>query len=582
MKANKKALDFAGKYKWLTIVSCILASISSILSIVPFVCIYKIIQNFISTNPIEKNVIYYGKIAVISAVISIIIYFLALTLSHICAFRVAKNMKKYALLHIIDLPMGYFEMKSTGELRKIIDENTMLTEDFLAHQLPDFAAAFVMPIVIVICFFVFDWRLGVVCLIPLFISLFCIHKMMGGENKNMMGKIMTTQEKMNKEAVEYIRGIPVVKVFQQTVFSFKKFYNSICEYRDLVGDYAISCRVPKTSFNVALNSFFVFLMITGILIFNISESKIIVFSNLIFFVMISPLISSTMMRLMMTGENFLQTKEAVKRINNILDEDTLEESHEACMFPKNCRIEFKNVSFHYPESNQQVLKDINLDIEEGSKIAIVGSSGSGKSTLATLIARFFDVDEGEILIGGLNIKCIKKKDLMQKISFVFQNSKLFETSIIENVKIGNKEASKKDVITALKAAQCGNIIEKFSDGAESIYGTKGIYLSGGEKQRIALARAFLKDSPLIIFDEATASTDAENEYYITKAIEKISENKTVIMIAHRLQTVMNMDKIVVMDKGMIVEEGTHQKLLQLNGKYSKMWFEYVESKDWRI
>lgn len=577
---GKALLKYAGKYKFLTIIACLLSVISSIMSIIPLVCIFKIIRTYIEGID-SSAMLRYAEIAMASSLISIALYFLGLSLAHISAFRVAKNLKLSAINKIIDMPLGFFELRSTGELRKAIDENTMLTEDFLAHKLPDFAATAIMPFAIIISFFYFDWRMGIACFIPLIISLICINMMMGGANKAMMGKIMTMQEQMNTEAVEYVRGIPIIKVFQQTVFSFKKFHNTIIGYKDLVSGYAKSCRMPKTIFSISLNSFFILLIILAVFLFNHTNNKIEVFLNLIFFILLSPLISTTLMRLMLTGENLIQAKEALNRIENIAgNEETSKNSLEE--FPENNDIIFRNVNFSYPEHKSQILKNITFSVEEKSKVAIVGLSGSGKSTILSLIGKFFKANSGDILIGGRNIDCIDTKILMQKISFVFQESKLFPISLLDNIKLGRKDATIEEIEEAINITQCKDIISKFPDGLNSIYGTKGIYLSGGERQRIALARAFIKNSPIIIFDEATSGCDAENEFYINKAITEISKGKTVVLVAHRLNSVIDADKIIVMDNGRIVEQGTHNELIVKAGAYAKMWNQYVVSSEWRL
>ncbi|MDO5717667.1 MAG: ABC transporter ATP-binding protein [Tissierellia bacterium] len=577
---GKGLLKYAGKYKYLTITACILTVISSIMSIIPLVCIFKIIHAYI--NGIANGVIiHYAKIAVLASLISVALYFIGLSFAHISAFRVAKNLKKNAINKIIDMPLGFFELRSTGELRKTIDENTMLTEDFLAHKLPDFSATIVMPIAIIISFFYFDWRMGIASFIPLIISFICLRMMMGGSNKLMMGKIMTMQEQMNKEAVEYVRGIPIIKVFQQTVFSFKKFYDTIIGYRDLVAGYAKSCRVPKTVFSISLNSFFVLLIIVAVFVFNQTMNKSEVFLNLIFFILLSPLISTTLMRLMLTGENLIQANEALSRIENITENKEFNEIGTE-EFPMKSDIRFNNVSFSYPESESEVLKNISFDVKENSKVAIVGLSGSGKSTILSLIGKFFEVDSGEIMIGNKNIDDIDTKSLMKNISFVFQDSKLFPITLLENIKLGREDATIEEVKRAVKITQCEDIINKFPEGLNSIYGTKGIYLSGGETQRIALARAFIKNTPIILFDEATSGCDAENEYYINKAISEISKNKTVVLVAHRLNSVIDADKIIVMESGKIIESGSHSELIDINGSYKKMWQQYNASSDWRI
>ncbi|MCD3418808.1 ABC transporter ATP-binding protein/permease [Streptococcus equi subsp. zooepidemicus] len=573
-------LKYSGKYKYLTVLACILSILSAAMSIVPLVCIYQIIRLYVE-NLSTKSIMYYGEIAVIASVLGIALYFVALSLAHISAFRVAKNLKLQAINKVIDMPLGFFEMKSTGEIRKIIDENTILTEDFLAHKLPDFAATAIMPIIIVISFFFFDWRLGVSCFIPLIISVICIKMMMGGENKFMMGKIMTLQEQMNKEAVEYVRGIPIIKVFQQTVFSFKKFHNTITGYRDLVAGYAKVCRMPKTIFGVVLNSFFVFLIAVAVVLFNSANNQTAVFLNLIFFILLSPLISTTMMRLMMTGENLIQAKEALKRIETIICDDSYTENgHDE--FPENTEIVFSDVCFSYPEQEKNVIDHVSFEISKNQKVAFVGLSGSGKSTILSLMGKFFKANSGRITIGSKNINDISNSELMKNISFVFQDSKLFNGTLLENIRVGNSEATLEEVNKAINIAQCKSIIDKLPNGINSIYGSKGIFLSGGERQRIALARAFVKDSPIIVFDEATSGCDAENEFYINKAITEISKNKTVILVAHRLNTVVDADQIIVMDKGKIVERGTHNDLVESNGAYANMWKQYQDASDWRL
>ena len=438
-----------------------------------------------------------------------------------------------------------------------------------------------MPLIIVISFFFFDWRLGVVCFIPLIISVICIKIMMGGENKFMMGKIMTLQEQMNKEAVEYVRGIPIIKVFQQTVFSFKKFHNTIMSYRDLVAGYAKACRIPKTIFGVMLNSFFVFLIAVAVVLFNSASDPIAVFLNLIFFILLSPLISTTMMRLMMTGENLIQAKEALNRIETIIcDGSYIENGSDE--FPENTEIVFSDVCFSYPEQEKNVIEHVSFEISKNQKVAFVGLSGSGKSTILSLIGKFFKVNSGTITIGSKNINEIRNSELMKNISFVFQDSKLFNGTLLENIRVGNPNASLEEVDKAITVAQCQSIIDKLPNGINSIYGSKGIFLSGGERQRIALARAFVKDSPIIVFDEATSGCDAENEFYINKAITEISKNKTVILVAHRLNTVIDADKIIVMEKGKIVEQGTHNDLVENNGAYANMWKQYQGASDWRL
>lgn len=576
-----KVFDFSGNYKYLTILACVLSGISTVLSIVPFVYIYKVIKIWLESSRDTDVVFYYAKLSVLFAVLSIFIYFIALYLSHLAAFRTAKNMKRQTLHHLMTLPMGYFSLNSSGKLRKIIDDNAGLTEAFLAHQLPDFVGALIMQFSILSCFFIFEPRLGAVCLVPLVISILLIKQMMGGENAKFMGQYMDALEDMNKEAVEYIRGIPIVKVFQQTVFSFKNFYKAITDYKGFASDYSIRCRIPMTSFKVNLNSFFVLLIPIGILLFISATDQKFIFVNIIFYMLFTPLCASMMMKLMFTGENLLQAKEAVKRIQALLQEKPLKVSKEIKEV-KDFSIEFNNVSFTYSTAKEKSLDGIQLKINQGETVAIVGTTGSGKTTLASLVPRFFDVNEGDISIGGVDVRNISTTELMRCIAFVFQQSQLFKNTIAENIRIGKQNASEKEIYEALEMAQCKDIIDKMPQGIHTVIGTKGTHLSGGEKQRIALARAILKDSPIVILDEATASSDAENEFLIQRAFEQLTRGKTVILIAHRLSTIVNADKIIVMDKGKIVEQGTHKSLLDKDGIYASMWHLYKTSVNWAI
>lgn len=576
----KRVFEFAGNYKYLTIIACVLSGISTILGVVPFVCIYKVIDICINNTDNVNSSSSYALIALVFAILSILIYYISLSCSHLAAFRIAKNMKKQTLHHLMTLPMGYFMINSSGKIRKIIDDNAGLTEDFLAHQLPDLIAALVTPIIFIICLFIFNPILGIVCLIPLILSFLFMKQMMCGENTKFMSKYMTSLENMNKEAVEYIRGIPIIKVFNQSIFSFKDFNKSINDYTEFASGYALSCRIPMTNFTVSLNSFFIFLIPASVFVFKNTSDPKNIFLDMFFYILFTPLCTNMIMKLIFTQENLLQTKEAVRRISDLLNEKTLKCSYKEKSI-NNFNIEIKDVSFEYTKG-KTTLENINLNINNGETVAIVGSSGSGKTTLASLIPRFFDVSKGSIKIGGANVVDIKKEDLMSYITFVFQDSKLFKTSIIENVRIGKNNATDEEIKKALQMAQCNDIIKKMPDGINTKIGSKGVYLSGGEKQRIALARAILKNSPIVILDEATSSADAENEYLIQKAFEKLSKDKTVILIAHRLSTVVNVDKIVVMNKGKIVEAGSHKNLLDKNGLYANMLRQYESSTSWEI
>ncbi len=592
MKKNSeisRMFAYAGKRHWLTILGMIFAGLSTVLSMFPFICIWFVVRDLLNAL-VAGNISLatssntYAWWAVGFSVLSILLYFLALCFSHLAAFRTATNMKKAAMHHIVKLPLGYFSQNASGRLRKIIDDNAGLTEDFLAHQLPDLTGAIVMPIAVIILIFTFDWRLGLCCLVPLVISFFFMKQMMGGDNANFMEGYMSALESMNKEAVEYIRGIPVVKVFQQTVYSFKNFHNAIDEYKKYASGYALKCRIPLTGFNVALNGTFVLLIPVACLILLTVTGKAAyqnVLLDFLFYCLFTPVCTTMMNRVMFSGEQLMAAKSAVNRIESILNEQPLVEANNPQQ-PKDASVSFKNVSFTYPGSDKKVLDKITFDIPVGKTVALVGASGSGKSTAAQLIPRFYDVNDGQVLVGGVDVRQISKQDLMNKIAFVFQNTKLFKDTLLENIRAARPNATREEVMQAVEAAQCKEIIDRLPNGLDSVVGNGGTYLSGGENQRIALARAILKDAPIIVLDEATAFADAENEHQIQLAFEKLTDKKTVLMIAHRLSTVENADEILVFDDGKIIERGNHKSLLELNGRYASMWNDYQTSVKWKV
>lgn len=585
----KRMFKFAGSYHWMTIVACILAGLSTILSIAPFVCIWFVVRDLIlalqaGDMSLASESGIYAWIAFGFSAISILVYYLALNLSHLAAFRTAKNMKKEAIHHILTLPLGYFNENASGKLRKIIDDNAGLTEGFLAHQLPDLTATVVMPITILILLFSFDWRMGICCLIPIVISMFFLKQMMGGDNADFMSGYMNALETMNKEAVEYIRGIPVIKVFQQTIYSFKNFHNAIDEYKEFATGYAVTCRIPLTGFQVTLNGAFILLI--PIALFIISgvtgqASYRTVFLNFLFYTLFAPICSTMMNRIMFASEQLMAAKAAVSRIEEILNEKPLVEPAKS-EIPLNNTITFQNVTFAYQKNLEEALKNVSFTVKEGETVALVGASGSGKSTAASLIPRFYDVKNGSVQIGGIDVRNIKEKDLMDRIAFVFQTTKLFKGSVFENIIMAKKDASIEEVKKAITAAQCDEIIDRFPDGMETLVGAGGTYLSGGEAQRVALARAVLKDAPIIILDEATAFADAENEHRIQLAFESLLKGKTVLMIAHRLSTIKNADQILVFKEGQIAEMGTHEELLNKQGIYYGMWSDYQSSISWKV
>ncbi len=585
----KRMFQFAGKYHALTILACILAGLSTVLSMMPFICIWFVVRDMLhamgeGNMALASESTAYAWMAFGFSAASIILYFIALNLSHLAAFRTAKNMKKEAMHHIVTLPLGFFSSNASGKLRKVIDDNAGLTEGFLAHQLPDLTGAVVMPIAIFVMIFIFDWRMGICCLIPLAISVFFLKQMMGGDNAEFMGNYMKALETMNKEAVEYIRGIPVVKVFQQTVFSFKNFHAAIDEYKQFATGYAITCRIPLTGFNVTLNGTFILLIPLVLFLWNgvgMSGDLQTMFLNFLFYSLFTPICATMMNRIMFASEQLMSAKAAVNRIEEVLAEEPLKEP-ERPEIPQDNSVVFDNVTFSYPGSNEKALDSVSFTVKEGQTVALVGASGSGKSTAAKLIPRFFDVGDGKVKIGGVDVRNMSKNELMSRIAFVFQNTKLFKDTLLNNIRMSKKDATAEEVKKAVKAAGCEEIVERLPEGLNTSVGTRGTYLSGGEAQRIALARAMLKDAPIIILDEATAFADAENEHKIQVAFEKLAENKTVLMIAHRLSTVKNADQILVFKDGRIAEMGKHEELLDKNGIYSEMWRDYQTSVSWKV
>ena len=580
---------FAGNRHWLTIAGCVLAGISTVLSMIPFVCIWFVVRDIVNAMIQGDQSLaiasgHYAWLAVAFSLVSIFLYFLALCCSHLAAFRTATNMKKEAMHHIVMLPLGYFSQNASGRLRKIIDDNAGLTEGFLAHQLPDLTGAVVMPIAVIILLFVFDWRLGICCMVLLVISVFFLKKMMGGENANFMSGYMSALENMNKEAVEFVRGIPVVKVFQQTVYSFKNFRAAIEEYKKYASGYAICCRIPLTGFNFTLNGTFILLIPVAMMIFagtsgQADTQKL--FFDFLFYSLFTPICTTMMNRIMFASEQLMAAKSAVSRIEAVLQEKTLEEA-KAPKMPKDASVVFQDVFFTYPGAKKKALDHVSFEVPVGKTVALVGASGSGKSTAASLIPRFYDVQEGTIFVGGVDVRRIAKEDLMEEIAFVFQNTRLFNDTLLENIRAARPNANRTEVMKAAEAAQCGDIIKRLPKGLDTVVGNGGTYLSGGENQRIALARAILKDAPIIVLDEATAFADAENEHQIQLAFEGLTHGKTVLMIAHRLSTIQNADRILVFGDGNIIERGNHDELLKKNGVYASMWKEYQTQITWKV
>ena len=584
-----RMFGYAGKFHVLTVLGCVLSGISTILSMLPFVCIWLVIRDLIQAFAagdisLATGSAHYAWMAVVFAAASILIYFIALNCTHLAAFRTATNMRKSAIHHIVTLPLGYFSQNASGRLRNIIDDNAGLTEGFLAHQLPDLTGAAVMPVAVIIFIFLFDWRLGICCLIPMGISVIFLKQMMGGDNAQFMVKYMTALETMNKEAVEYIRGIPVVKVFQQTIYSFKNFHAAIEEYEKFASGYALKCRIPLTGFTVTLNGTFVLLIPVAMFILS-GVSGQAAYENVVldflFYSLFTPVCATMMNRIMFASEQLMAAKSAVSRVDEILQEKPLKEP-EHPLIPADASIVFSDVSFAYPGAKEKALDHISFEVPTGKTVALVGASGSGKSTAASLIPRFYDVQSGSVTIGGVDVRNIEKQELMKRVAFVFQNTCLFKDTLLNNIKAARPDATREEVLKAADEAQCKDIIDRLPDGLDTLVGTGGTYLSGGENQRIALARAILKDAPIIVLDEATAFADAENEHQIQLAFERLTQNKTVMMIAHRLSTIQDADLILVFKEGQIAERGTHEELVALNGIYSSMWKDYQTSIAWKV
>ncbi|MDE6706332.1 MAG: ABC transporter ATP-binding protein/permease [Treponemataceae bacterium] len=577
-------MQFAGKHKYLTYSSWVLSVISAALALVPLVYIFFIIKEVIEVAPDfsqATNIVFNGWMAVVFAFASIIIYIGALMCSHLSAFRIAGNMRKKTMKHISELPLGFIGEVGSGKVRRIVNDSSKATETYLAHQLPDMAGAIATPIGMIIMLFLFDWRFGLICLLPVILGFACMFKMIGPKMATDMKNYNDALEEMNNQAVEYIRGVPVVKTFGQTVHSFKKFKGSIDNYYKFSTGYCKRCRPPMLFYTMFINSAFAFLIALALILAGGEAITQNVLLNFIFYVIFTPVITTAMTKVMYMSENGMVVADALQRVHSILDLKPLPETQNG-QTPEDNSVEFDNVSFRYSNAQTDALSKVSFKVNSGNTVAFVGPSGGGKTTVAGLISRFWDVREGAIKIGGVNVKDIRHEKLMNTISYVFQDSKLLKMSILENVRLGNPRASELEVLNALHKAQCDDIIAKLPDGINTVIGTKGVYLSGGEQQRIAIARVMLKNAPIIILDEATAFADPENEALVQKAFAELSKDKTVIMIAHRLTTVKNADKIFVLKDGQIEDTGTHDELVKNGSLYAKMWKDYQTSISWKV
>lgn len=577
-----RLMGYAGGYRLLTYLSWGLSVISALLALVPFWYIWRIIHDILEVAPDYPQageVTHYGWCAVLFAVLSVVVYIAALMCSHISAFRVAANIRKILMRHITSLPLGVTEKYGSGNLRRIVNTSSAATETYLAHRLPDKAGAIATPVGLLFLLLAFDWRLGLLSLVPVALGFLIMMKMTGSGMEEKMKEYQNALSDMSNEAVEYVRGVPVVKTFGQTIFSFKRFKNSIDNYETWVIAYTKALRLPMMFYTTAINGVFAFLIAGGILFTRGGVTNELLL-NLIFYIVITPVIGTTLTKIMFMSEDAMIVGDAISRIDKVLAEKPLPEGRENNI-PEDNGIMLEHVSYSY-DGEKNALNDVSLSIMPGQVAALVGPSGGGKTTLANVVTRFFDPQKGRVLIGGMDIRDIPKETLMNKVSFVFQDSRLIKASILENVRMAKPDASREEVARALTAAQCMDIIKKLPEGMDTVIGTKGVYLSGGEQQRIAIARAILKNAPILILDEATAFADPDNEVRVQQALSALSEGKTVIMIAHRLSSITEADCIYVLQDGEIVESGTHSELLEKNGIFTRMWKNYSEAAEWKI
>lgn len=588
MKEEKQSIlsrlfVYAGKFRYLTVLSWILSAVSALIALVPFYYIWGIIREVLRVAPDHsqaQGLARYGWLAVVFAILSMLLYIGGLMCSHISAFHVQADMRTVLMKHILTLPLGFMDREGSGKIRKIVNESSAATETYLAHQLPDKAGAVATPIGLLVLLLVFDWRLGLLSLIPVVLAFCIMQTMMGDSMKEKMAEYQNALEEMSNEAVEYVRGIPVVKTFGQSVFSFKRFKKSIDRYEKWTIAYTKQVRMPMVCLTTVINAFFAILIAaTFILSGQAGDSGFLL--NLLFYIIITPIITVTMSKMMYAGENQMIVEDALGRIDAILNMKSLDEL-ENKEEPKDSSIVFRDVTFQYEGAKSQAISHVNLSIKPGEHVAFVGPSGGGKTTLASLVPRFFDVTGGTLEIGGVDIKKISQDTLMDMVSFVFQDSKLLKMSILDNVSMGRKDATREEALQALKDAQCQDILDKLPEGVDTVIGSQGNYVSGGEAQRISIARAMLKQAPILILDEATAFADPDNEAKVQEAFSRLSQGKTVIMIAHRLSSVAGADRICVMKEGQIVEEGKHEDLLAKEGLYAHMWEEYNRSVLWKV
>lgn len=581
--ALSRLFEYAGNYRYLTILSWILSAISSWIALAPFYFIWRIIKEVLRVAPHydkAQNLAAYGWEAVGFSILAMFIYVVALMCSHIAAFHVQASIRSQMMHHIVTLPMGFMDKEGSGKIRKIVNESSAATEAYLAHQLPDQYGAIATPIGLLVLLVAFDWRLGLLSLVPVVLAFAIMGSMTGQRMKDKMNEYQNALDEMSSEAVEYVRGIPVVKTFGQSVFSFKRFEQSIKKYEKWTISYTRDLRIPMTAYITIVNAVFAVLIAATFWFSNGGgDSEFLL--NLLYYIIITPIITVTLNKIMFASENQLIVEDAIARIDSVMEKEALPQTGKNSV-PQDGAISFDNVSFRYDGASKDAIHKINLHIKNGEHVAFAGPSGGGKTTLASLVARFFDATEGTVKIGGADVKDIDADKLMDTVSFVFQDSRLLKMSIFENVRMGKKDATREEVLQALKNAQCEDIINKFPDGMDTVIGSRGTYVSGGEAQRLSIARAMLKDAPILVLDEATAFADPDNEAKVQQAFSKLSQGKTVIMIAHRLSSIADADCICVLQNGQITESGTHEQLIEKNGTYAHMWDSYNKSVHWKV